>query len=326
MPLAAFATPLVKQVLPVLEMALDQQNPLLMVAEKLDGEALSTIVKNVTAGVVRVVEVDPPAYAEGRRKCMEDLAIFTGATYVDHELMGYTMGDVTPSMLGHAQRVVVGRNSTQVIGGAGDVQEIRNRVADLRRRIAETDYEFNKQRMTARLSRLTGGRAVIRVGGVSEENVNERKLRVEDAINAGRAALEEGIVPGGGVAYLLVQRAAKAYAATLSGDQRTGAELVVCALEEPLRRQAANAGEVPGMVLDKVRTMGHGTVFDAQGLRFVNANEAGIIDPAKVCLDSLQCAASVASTLLTTEGAVVDAEPHDLTIMDRVCAAAGMAR
>ena len=307
MPLAAFATPLVKQVLPVLEMALDQQNPLLMVAEKLDGEALSTIVKNVTAGVVRVVEVDPPAYAEGRRKCMEDLAIFTGATYVDHELMGYTMGDVTPSMLGHAQRVVVGRNSTQVIGGAGDVQEIRNR-------------------MTERLSRLTGGRAVIRVGGVSEENVNERKLRVEDAINAGRAALEEGIVPGGGVAYLLVQRAAKAYAATLSGDQRTGAELVVCALEEPLRRQAANAGEVPGMVLDKVRTMGHGTVFDAQGLRFVNANEAGIIDPAKVCLDSLQCAASVASTLLTTEGAVVDAEPHDLTIMDRVCAAAGMAR
>ena len=279
MPLAAFATPLVKQVLPVLEMALDQQNPLLMVAEKLDGEALSTIVKNVTAGVVRVVEVDPPAYAEGRRKCMEDLAIFTGATYVDHELMGYTMGDVTPSMLGHAQRVVVGRNSTQVIGGAGDVQEIRNRVADLRRRIAETDYEFNKQRMTERLSRLTGGRAVIRVGGVSEENVNERKLR-----------------------------------------------LVVCALEEPLRRQAANAGEVPGMVLDKVRTMGHGTVFDAQGLRFVNANEAGIIDPAKVCLDSLQCAASVASTLLTTEGAVVDAEPHDLTIMDRVCAAAGMAR
>lgn len=314
------------QVIPVLEIALAQHRPLLIVAEKLDDEALATVVRNVTAGVVQVAEVDPPAYAEGRRKCMEDLAIFTGATYVDHEVMGYTMADVTPDMLGSADRVVVGPKFTQVIGGHGDVVEIRNRVADLRRRIADSDYEFNRDRMVERLSRLTGGTATIRVGGVSEENVNEQKLRFEDAINAGRAALQEGVVPGGGVAYLEAQRAVRMYEETLAGDERAGAHLVELALEEPLRQQARNAGEAPGVVVEKVRELGYGTVFDAQGLGYAKASEAGILDPAKVCRVALQCAVSVASALLAREASVVDAETPDRTIRELVDAAAGMGR
>lgn len=296
----------IQDLLPLLEQIVKTGQKLVIIAEDIEGEALTTLILNKLRGTFACVGVKAPGFGDRRKEMLRDIAILTGGEVITSEL-GLELKDVTMQQLGHARQVKVNKDNTIIVDGAGDSAEIKSRVAQIRAAIETTTSEFDKEKLQERLAKLAGGVAVIKVGAATEIEMKEKKLRIEDALNATRAAVEEGIVCGGGVAYLSVIKDVKALLSTVDGDEKTGVKIVLKALEEPVRQIAANAGFEGAVVIDKILSKNKfGFGFDAYNEKYVDMFEAGIIDPTKVSRCALQNAASVASTVLTTEALVVD--------------------
>ena len=295
----------IQEILPLLEQIVQSGSKLLIIAEDIEGEALTTLIVNKLRGTFSVVGVKAPGYGDRRKAMLEDIAILTGGTVVSEEV-GIELKDATIDMLGRAKSVKVEQENTVIVDGAGDKDAIKARVGQIKSQIEETTSEFDKEKLQERLAKLSGGVAVIRVGAATETEMKEAKLRLEDALAATRAAVEEGIIAGGGSAYIHAAKAVKEMAKELSGDEKTGAEIVLKALEAPLYHIAANAGLEGSVIINKVAESEVGMGFDALTETYVNMVESGIIDPAKVTRSALQNATSVASTLLTTESVVAD--------------------
>ena len=295
----------IQEILPLLEQIVQSGSKLLIIAEDIEGEALTTLIVNKLRGTFSVVGVKAPGYGDRRKAMLEDIAILTGGTVVSEEV-GIELKDATIDMLGRAKSVKVEKENTVIVDGAGDKDAIKARVGQIKSQIEETTSEFDKEKLQERLAKLSGGVAVIRVGAATETEMKEAKVRLEDALAATRAAVEEGIIAGGGSAYIHAAKAVKEMAKELSGDEKTGAEIVLKALEAPLYHIAANAGLEGSVIINKVAESEVGMGFDALTETYVNMVESGIIDPAKVTRSALQNATSVASTLLTTESVVAD--------------------
>ena len=296
----------IQDLLPLLEQIVKTGQKLVIIAEDIEGEALTTLILNKLRGTFSCVGVKAPGFGDRRKEMLRDIAILTGGEVITSEL-GLELKDVTMQQLGHARQVKVNKDNTIIVDGAGDSAEIKSRVAQIRAAIETTTSEFDKEKLQERLAKLAGGVAVIKVGAATEIEMKEKKLRIEDALNATRAAVEEGIVCGGGVAYLSVIKDVKALLSTVDGDEKTGVKIVLKALEEPVRQIAVNAGFEGAVVIDKILSKNKfGFGFDAYNEKYVDMFEAGIIDPTKVSRCALQNAASVASTVLTTEALVVD--------------------
>ena len=295
----------IQEILPLLEQIVQSGSKLLIIAEDIEGEALTTLIVNKLRGTFSVVGVKAPGYGDRRKAMLEDIAILTGGTVVSEEV-GIELKDATIDMLGRAKSVKVEKENTVIVDGAGDKDAIKARVGQIKSQIEETTSEFDKEKLQERLAKLSGGVAVIRVGAATETEMKEAKLRLEDALAATRAAVEEGIIAGGGSAYIHAAKAVNEMAKELSGDEKTGAEIVLKALEAPLYHIAANAGLEGSVIINKVAESEVGMGFDALTETYVNMVESGIIDPAKVTRSALQNATSVASTLLTTESVVAD--------------------
>ena len=295
----------IQEILPLLEQIVQSGSKLLIIAEDIEGEALTTLIVNKLRGTFSVVGVKAPGYGDRRKAMLEDIAILTGGTVVSEEV-GIELKDATIDMLGRAKSVKVEKENTVIVDGAGDKDAIKARVGQIKSQIEETTSEFDKEKLQERLAKLSGGVAVIRVGAATETEMKEAKLRLEDALAATRAAVEEGIIAGGGSAYIHAAKAVKEMAKELSGDEKTGAEIVLKALEAPLYHIAANAGLEGSVIINKVAESEVGMGFDVLTETYVNMVESGIIDPAKVTRSALQNATSVASTLLTTESVVAD--------------------
>ena len=295
----------IQEILPLLEQIVQSGSKLLIIAEDIEGEALTTLIVNKLRGTFSVVGVKAPGYGDRRKAMLEDIAILTGGTVVSEEV-GIELKDATIDMLGRAKSVKVEKENTVIVDGAGDKDAIKARVGQIKSQIEETTSEFDKEKLQERLAKLSGGVAVIRVGAATETEMKEAKLRLEDALAATRAAVEEGIIAGGVSAYIHAAKAVKEMAKELSGDEKTGAEIVLKALEAPLYHIAANAGLEGSVIINKVAESEVGMGFDALTETYVNMVESGIIDPAKVTRSALQNATSVASTLLTTESVVAD--------------------
>ena len=296
----------IQDLLPLLEQIVKAGMKLVIVAEDIEGEALTTLILNKLRGTFNCVAVKAPGFGDRRKEMLRDIAILTGGQVITSEL-GLELKDVTLAELGRARQVKVTKDSTIIVDGAGDAAEIASRVAQIRASIETTTSEFDREKLQERLAKLAGGVAVIKVGAATEIEMKEKKLRIEDALNATKAAVEEGIVCGGGVAFLSAIKDVKAILPTVDGDEKTGVKIVLKALEEPVRQIAANAGFEGAVVIDKIvsrNRFGYG--FDAYSEKFVDMFEVGIIDPTKVSRCALQNAASVASTVLTTEALVVD--------------------
>ena len=268
-------------------------------------QILSTLIVNKLRGTFTSVAVKAPGFGDRRKAMLEDIAILTGGQVITQEL-GLDLKEAKLSMLGRAEKVVVQKENTIIVGGKGDQKKIKDRIASIKAQIEETTSDFDREKLQERLAKLAGGVAVIQVGAATETEMKEKKLRIEDALAATRAAVEEGIVSGGGTAFINVQPKVKALLDTLSGDEKTGAQIVLRALEEPIRQIAANAGLEGSVILEKVRNSEPGIGFDALNEQYVNMIEAGIVDPAKVTRSALQNAASIASMVLTTESLVAD--------------------
>ncbi len=295
----------IQDLLPLLEQIVNTGRKLFIVCEDLEGEALATLVLNKLRGTFECVAVKAPGFGERRKAMMEDLAILTGGTVITDEL-GYDIKETTVDMLGTAATVKVDKENTVIVGGGGDAKEIQDRIASLRTMAAQTNSEFDKEKTLERLAKLAGGVAVIKVGAATETELKERKLRIEDALNATKAAVEEGIVAGGGVALANTIPAIAAYVDTLSGDEKTGAQIIMRALEEPVRQIAENAGFEGSVVIAEVKNRDAGIGFNAATEEYVDMIKAGIVDPAKVTKSALTNAASASALLLTTEAGIVD--------------------
>ena len=310
----------IQEILPVLEQIVQNGAKLLIIAEDVEGEALTTLIVNKLRGTFNVVAVKAPGYGDRRKEMLKDIAILTGGQVISEEL-GLELKDTTLDMLGRAKSVKVQKENTVIVDGEGTKEDIEARVAQIRAQLEETTSDFDKEKLQERLAKLAGGVAVIRVGAATETEMKEAKLRMEDALNATRAAVEEGVISGGGSAYIHASKKVAELAATLSGDEKTGAEIILKALEAPLFHIANNAGLEGAVIINKVRESEVGTGYDALNDKYVNMVDAGILDPAKVTRSALQNATSVASTLLTTE-AVVTTIKEDAPAMP--AGAAGM--
>ncbi len=296
----------IQEILPLLEQIVQAGKKLLIIAEDVEGEALTTLVLNKLRGTFTCVAVKAPGFGDRRKEMLRDIAILTGGEVISDEL-GLELKDAQMSQLGHARQVKVNKENTIIVGGAGNSDEIKGRVSQIRSAIETTTSDFDREKLQERLAKLAGGVAVIKVGAATETEMKEKKLRIEDALNATKAAVEEGIVAGGGTAFVNIIPAVAAVADSLDGDEKTGAKLVVRALEEPLRQIVNNAGHEASVVVDKVVNSGKaGYGFDAANEKYLDMVDAGIVDPTKVSRSALQNAASIASIVLTTEALVAD--------------------
>ena len=295
----------IKEILPLLEQIVQSGSRLLIIAEDIEGEALTTLIVNKLRGTFNVVAVKAPGYGDRRKEMLKDIAILTGGQVISEEV-GLELKDATMAQLGRAKSVKVKKENTVIVDGEGNKEEIQARIGQIRAQLEETTSEFDKEKLQERLAKLAGGVAVIRVGAATETEMKEAKLRMEDALNATRAAVEEGIIAGGGSAYIHASKEVAKLAETLEGDEKTGAKVILKALEAPLYYISANAGLEGAVIINKVKESAPGIGFNAATEEYVDMVEAGILDPVKVTRSALQNATSVASTLLTTESVVAN--------------------
>lgn len=295
----------VQDILPLLEQIVQQGKKLLIIAEDIEGEALTTLIVNKLRGTFVCVGVKAPGFGDRRKEMLQDIAILTGGTVISDDL-GLDLKETTIDQLGKARQVIVQKENTIIVDGAGSSENIKARIGQIKAQIEETTSDFDREKLQERLAKLSGGVAVIKVGAATETEMKEKKLRIEDALAATKAAVEEGIVAGGGTAYLDAQSSVTELIATLSGDEKTGAEIVAKALEEPVKQIAQNAGLEGSVIVDKVKNSEVGVGFDALKEAYVNMLSAGIVDPTKVTRSALQNAASIAAMVLTTESLVAE--------------------
>ncbi|MFW3497812.1 chaperonin GroEL [Aerococcus viridans] len=312
----------IQDILPVLEQVVQEGRALLLVADDIDGEALPTLVLNKIRGTFNVVGVKAPAFGDRRKAMLEDLSILTGGQVITEDL-GLELKDTTIDQLGSANRVVITKDETTIVEGAGDKEQLAQRVAQIRSQIEETTSEYDREKLLERLAKLAGGVAVVKVGAATESELKERKLRIEDALNATRAAVDQGIVAGGGTAFVNAKKAVAELAETLTGDEQTGALIVLRALEAPVRQIAENAGLEGSVIVEKLKEQAEGVGFNAATSEWVNMIEEGIVDPTKVSRSALQNAGSVAGLILSTEAAVAS-QPQPEPQMPAMDPSAGM--